>query len=271
MILNDHSSDQLMTLIDTSRNTINNSWCMEGFAHHQFLLVDRPGFAISQEAEETPFSAGDVIFVAAGRCFGIRCGGEMNIHHIAFTGKNIRPLLHYCRFGEFRITSPSDENYAEQAFEAIYSLSSEKKSAAKDIIISEKLYSLLAYLGGENIENDNYVFDKHSLILRPVIRYMRDNYREKHISYDELTASLGIDEEELDTEFKNVFFMDAGSFFKQLRMDNAKHLLFFYRARGVRYVAENMGYEGETEFRDDFYSCFGIDADEFIKLYWGKK
>lgn len=244
---------------------------MDGFAHHQFLLVDKSGYAISQEARETPFSAGDVIFVAAGRCFGVRCDGEMNIYHIAFTGKNIRPLLHYCRFGEFRVMSPSDENYIASVFGRIYSLSLKKSSHDKYIQLSEELYSLLASLGGENIENDDYVFDKQSLILRPVIQYMQENYRSRDISYNEINSSLGISASELDKAFEDVFFMDAGEFYRRLRMENAKHLLFYYKGWGSVYVAENMGYESTDEFKNDFYDCFKIDVEDFVRLYWGDR
>ncbi len=267
MISYDYKNNYIITLVDTSQNNIKGSLCMDNFAHHQFLLVDKSGYAISQEKIEAPFCAGDVIYVSAGRRFGIRCNGEMNVRHIAFTGRNIRPLLHYCHFGEFRVTSLPRESNADAIFDKIFALNA-SSSNHKIISLSEALYSLLAVLGEANIENDNYVFDKRSLILNPVIDFMQDHYRNPRLSYKEFIASLGMSKSELDDAFIDVFSMTADEFYKHLRMNNAKHLLFFYHFSGTDYVAANMGYETTKEFKTDFYEHFNIMPDDFVNLYW---
>lgn len=61
--------------------------------------------------------------------------------------------------------------------------------------------------------------------------------------------------------------MSVEDFYKQVRMKNAKHLLFFYSEQGVSYVAENMGYTDVREFQSDFYEQFHMSADEFIRLF----
>lgn len=261
-------SKHILTLIDSSEHEIENNMCMDNFACHQFLLVDKPGYAISQECIETPFSAQDVIYAAAGRRFGIRCDGKMNVRHIAFTGENIRPLLHYCRFGEFRVTlPPSGKCHIRGMFDEIFNLK-DSCSDDKDTYISTSLYSLLACLGAINIENDNYVWDKKSLILRPVISFMQQNYRKPDISYKE--PALGVTLKDLDDLFMDVFSMSAHDYYKRLRMENAKHLLFFYNSGGADYVAVNMGYSDTSEFTSDFYEQFKITPDDFIHLYWNE-
>jgi len=266
----DYKKNYIITLVDASENEIENNICMEGFAHHQFLLVDSNGYAISQETKEIPFNAGDVIYVAAGRRFGIRCDGTMHIRHIAFTGRNIRPLLHYCGFGEFCITPSSDKNNIDSIFDEIFAFKS-SDATNKYMELSVLLYSLLAQLGEINIETKNRIPEKNALIIKPVIDFMQQNYRNPSVSYDEITAMLGMTVSELDKLFIEVFFLPLSDFYNRLRMENAKHLLFFYASHGIEYVAKNMGYKNVIDFKSDFFEQFNITTDEFTELYWQKK
>ncbi len=267
MYLHDNKNDYIITLIDASENEIENRICMEGFSQHQLLLVDKSGYAISQEVTETPFSAGDVIYVAAGRRFGIRCDGSMRIFYIAFTGRSIRPMMHYCHLGEFRVISPpSGKNPVGEMFEHIFNLKN-LTSAYQQTDISTALYTLLAYLGSVNIENDNYMLDKNGLLLKSVKELMQQNYRKPYIDFERIAMSAGISAQELNDLFRDTFLMSVEDFYKQIRMKNAKHLLFFYADRGISYVAENMGYTDVGEFQADFYEQFHMSADKFIHLY----
>lgn len=267
MIYDGFQNNYLLSLIDVSENIIKEKLYMDGFAHHQFLLVDSYGYAISQEKVETRFTPGDVIYVAAGRAFGIRCEGEMRVKYIAFSGNNIRPLLHYCRFDEFRITTPLQKEKASQGFDKIFEIAL-RRDNDRSVDASEALYSLLCLLGEANIENDNYVFDRKSLLVHPVYDFMHANYRSPALPYKEILASLGMTKENLDDLFLDVFTMTADDFFMRMRMQDSQHLLFFYRDYGVRYVAENMGYANEEEFRSDFYNEFKITPENFLKLYF---
>lgn len=259
-----YKSKFIVSLSDTSDNVITDSLCMDGFACHQFLLVDKPGYTIAQEVCETEFSAGDVIYAAAGKFFGIRCDGEMRIRYIAFTGKQLRPLLHYCNFGEFRVISPPKENNIYSCFDEILH---PRNTADNDAELSTSLYSLIGYLGAARIESDNYIYDKQSMLIKPIVDYMQKDYRNPDISFSELLSFLGISRDEADRLFLDTFSMTTIDYYKLLRMENAKHLLFFYYRAGINYVAANMGYKNTTDFCSDFYDVFKMSPDEFIALY----
>ena len=264
MQIHNYKNKFIVSLSDTSDNVITNSLCMDGFACHQFLLVDKPGYAIAQEVCETEFSAGDVIYAAAGKFFGIRCDGEMRIRCIAFNGRQLRPLLHYCNFGEFRVISPSKENNIYSCFNEILHLGNTTDNGAE---LSASLYSLIGYLGAARIEADNYIYDKRSMLIKPIVDYMQKNYRSADILLSEPLSALGISYDEADKLFLDTFSMTTIDYYKFLRMENAKHLLFFYYRAGINYVAENMGYKNTTDFCSDFYDVFKISPDEFIALY----
>ena len=266
MIYENISGKNIMSLVDTSENTIDKKYYMRGFAYHQFLQVDSYGYAISYGKPEAPFIPGDVIYVAAGHDFGIRCEGEMHIKYIAFYDKNIRPLLHYCRFEEFRVTTPLQKDKTAGAIDKIFEVGT-RTDSARFVDASEALYTLLCLLGEANIENDNYTFDKKSLLVHPVFDFMHANYRSPVLPYKELLASLGMTRGELDELFLDVFTMNADKFFKHMRMQDSQHELLFNRDFGVAYVARQMGYENEREFRLDFYNEFKMTPEEFINLY----
>ncbi|MCH5210000.1 MAG: helix-turn-helix transcriptional regulator [Oscillospiraceae bacterium] len=256
----------IVSLADTSDNVVTDRLCMEGFACHQFLLVDKPGFTISQEVCETEFAAGDIIYAAAEKRFGIRCDGDMRIRYIAFTGKRLRPLLHYCGFGAFRVISLPEKNDAHALFNEIFRL----HNSGNDVEISAALYSLLSHLGAVRIEADNYIYEKQGLTIKPIIDYMQRNYRKDDISLSHVLSYIGISRDEADILFLNIFSVNMADFYKRLRMENAKHLLFFYHQYGTRYVAKNMGYESAEQFYADFYNVFKMSPDEFTALYHKK-
>ena len=66
MPISDFRHKYIVTLSDAAENIVDGKMCMNGFASHQFLLPDKPGYAIAQECPETEFSAGDVIYAAVG-------------------------------------------------------------------------------------------------------------------------------------------------------------------------------------------------------------
>lgn len=266
MIYENMNDRNLMSLTDTSENVIDKKLYMRGFAHHQFLLVDSYGYAISTGKTETVFTPGDVIYVAAGRDFAIRCEGEMRVKYIAFSGKYIRPLLHYCRFEEFRITTPIQREKVTNAVDRIFEISHREDV---DIFVdaSEALYTLVCLLGEANIENDDYTFDKKSLILHPVYDYMHASYLSPKLRYKKLLASMGMTKEELDGLFMNVFTMTADEFFHHMRMQDSQHELLFTKDFGVGYTADRMGFESEEKFRKEFYDKFKMTPEEFISLY----
>ena len=266
MIYKNISGHNIMSLADTSENTIENKLYMRGFAYHQFLQVDSYGYAISFGKPETAFTPGDVIYVASGHDFGLRCDGEMHIKYIAFSSKHIRPLLHYCRFEEFRVTTPLQKDRVNSAINKIFEVS-ERTDNARYVDASEALYTLVCLLGEANIENDNYTFDKKSLIIHPVYDFMHANYRSPVLPYEELLASLGMTKEELDELFLDVFTMTADEFFKHMRMQDSEHELLFNHHFGVGYAAKMMGYDNEDMFRLDFYNEFKMTPEEFIHLY----
>lgn len=265
MHIQDYKDNFIVSLSDTSDNVITDSVCMDGFARHQFLLVDKAGYAISQEVCETEFAAGDVIYVAAGKFFGIRCEGEMHIRYIAFTGRHLRPLMYYCGFGGFRVISLPEKNTVDNLFDEIFSLNNSMNE--RNAESSAALYSLIGYLGAARIETDNYIYDKQSSLIKPIIDYMQENYRNADISLAKLLASLGMSHTEADSLFLNTFSVTLDEYYKRLRMENAKHLLFFYYQYGLGYVASNMGYDNDADFCRDFYDVFKISPDEFIALY----
>ena len=265
MRIHNYRNKFIVSLSDTSDNVITDNLCMDGFACHQFLLVDKPGYTISQEVCETEFSAGDVIYAAAGKFFGIRCDGEMRIRCIAFTGRQLRPLLHYCNFGEFRVISPPEENNIHDCFDEILRLGA--SADENGVEVSAALYSLIGYLGAARIEADNYVYDKQSLLIKPIIDYMQKNYRNADDSLAQPLSAVGMSLDEANRLFLNTFSVTAADYYKALRMENAKHLLFFYYSTGIGYVAENMGYKRTTDFCSDFHDVFKMSPDEFIALY----
>lgn len=96
---------------------------------------------------------------------------------------------------------------------------------------------------------------------------MRKNYRRARIPYDRLLSALGISRENMNDMFYNIFFMSADSDYHKLRMENAKHVLFFYYTYGAEYTAKILGYENAADFRADFYGEFKITPEEFTALY----
>ena len=199
----DYKNKFIVSLADTSDSVITDRLCMDGFARHQFLLVDKPGFVIAQEVCETRLSAGDVIYAAAGKFFGIRCDGEMRIRCIAFTGRQLRPLLHYCNFGEFRVISPPEENNIHDCFDEILRLGA--SADENGVEISVALYSLIGHLGAARIEADNYVYDKHILLIKPILDYMQKNYRNADISLTQPLSAVGMSYAEANRLFLNTF------------------------------------------------------------------
>ena len=134
--------------------------------------------------------------------------------------------------------------------------------------LSGLLYELLAKLGEINIEASNCSYDEKILLLSPVLDYMQENYRKPSISLENCASIIGTTKIRLDKLFINNFSLSPEDYYKKLRMENAKHLLFFYKSSGTEYVAHNMGYENVSDFEADFYSYTGMTSDEFISLYW---
>ena len=268
MQINGYKNNLIVSLSDTSDNVIKKSLCMDGFARHQFLLVDKPGYTISQEVCETKFTAGDVIYAAAGKYFGIRCDDKMRIQYIAFTGRHLRSLLHYCNLGEFSVIRLSEENkkIVSGYFDRVFSLND--MNTENSVELSSLIYSLIGTLGAVKIEEENYVYDKSSLLIKPIIDYMQKNYRFAHISYDTILTSLGMTLGEMNDMFYNIFSMSPDEYYKKLRMENAKHLLFFYSNRNINYIAKNMGYDNDKEFLADFADVFHMTPNEFLAMYY---
>lgn len=136
-----------------------------------------------------------------------------------------------------------------------------------DIFNDYKSESVSRHIGAVGIEADNYVYDKRSLIVKPVADYMNRNYRKLSPPFPQLLASLGMSRKELDALFSDIFSMTADEYYKHLRMENAKHLLFFYYTEGAEYTAKILGYKNAEDFNADFYGEFKITPDEFTALY----
>ena len=265
MQIRDFRHQYIVSLADVSVHTVKNKMVMDGFACHQLMLADKPGYAISQETCETSFGAGDVIFAAAGKLLGLRCDGEMKIRHIAFTARRLRPMLHYCGFGEFRVIPMPKENDIDRRFDDIFSCSGMMRENGAEV--SARLFSLLGYLGAIRIEADNYIYDKRSLLIKPIIDYMQKNYRKAELPFTDLLSSIGISRAEADTLFSDVFSVTADEYYKKLRMENAKHMLFCEPKKGAGIVAPELGYDNKDDFCADFRDVFGIEPQEFISLY----
>ncbi len=267
MRVSDFRHKYMLALSDVTDHVIDGKMRMDGFACHQLLLPDKPGYAIAQENPETEFSAGDVIFVGSGNLFGVRCDGDMRMRHIAFTSRRLHPLLHYCGLGRFRVVrlSENEKDIMRRYFDIVFGFNG--KQAENGAEISAVLYSLIGKLGAVLIEADNYVYDKNSLLIKPIIDYMQKNYRRARIPYDGLLSALGISRENMNDMFYNIFFMSADSYYHKLRMENAKHLLFCDPNLDVDFVAKNMDYDNASDFRADFYEAFKMTAEDFTVIY----
>lgn len=267
MQVSDFRHKYMITLSDVSDHIINGKMRMDGFACHQLLLPDKSGYAISQENCEKAFSAGDVIFVGAGNLFGVRCDGDTRIRHIAFTGRRLSPLFYYCGLGEFRVIRLSEEekDVIIRYFDQIFCFNGKPKENSAEV--SAVLFSLIGKLGAIRIEADNYVYDKSSLLIRPIIDYMQKNYRHARIPYDGLLSALSITRDEMNNMFYNIFSMSSDDYYHKLRMENAKHLLFCDPNDDIAFVAKNMDYDNTSDFRSDFYNAFRMTPERFIQLY----
>ncbi len=271
MQISDFRHKYMISLSDTSDHIINGKMRMDGFACHQLLLPDSPGFAISKENCEKAFGAGDIIFVAAGRVVGIRCEGAMRLRHIAFTSRRLYPFLHYCGFGDFRVIHlpEKDKKTFADRFDNIFCYNGSQVEKSSEI--SAALYSLIGALGAACIESDNYVHDKHRLIIKPIVDYMKRNYRTARLSYDKILMQLGITRGEMDRLFVSVFSLSPEEYYKKLRMENAKHLIFCVPNYDVDYVAKIMDYKNTSQFCVDFFDVFKITPGKFISLYSSDK
>ena len=99
---------------------------------------------------------------------------------------------------------------------------------------------------------------------------MQTNYRNAVLSLSGPLSSLGMSYDEADRIFLDTFSLNIADYYKRVRMENAKHLLFFYHEIGIKYVAENIGYKNDKDFCADFYNEFKMSPYEFISLYHKK-
>lgn len=158
------TKEYIVSLSDISDREIENNMYIYDFPYYHLILAEKSGYTISEVSNEEEFAAGDVIFVSEGRRFGVRCDGTMRVRHITFSGRRIKPLLHYCRLGEFSVIHTSDEeqNKAIKCFKNVSELN-KSDSAAKHAKLSASLYELLAYLGAVNLKDVRYVSGKNDL------------------------------------------------------------------------------------------------------------
>lgn len=118
----------------------------------------------------------------------------------------------------------------------------------------EILYWILQSPHGEAL-NQMALEGSNAIKIRSVIEYIIHNY-EKAITIDDLAKIANLSVASLHRHFKDVTAMSPIQFQKQLRLQEAKRLLFA-KSSDVSDVAYRVGYESLSQFSREYSRMFG--------------
>lgn len=156
----------------------------------------------------------------------------------------------------------------KELYESIYRLIQLLKRPKEDmeylapLLTKEVLYNLVKSQGGVFLRKFSQIGTNANKITH-VITQIKENFNEK-LNIKELADSVGMSESSLFNHFKTITTISPIQFQKNLRLEEAKHLLLF-KDIGVREVAYEVGYESPSQFSREFSRMFGVSPKSFVK------
>ena len=109
---------------------------------------------------------------------------------------------------------------------------------------------------------DNSAYDKTTLLMGKVKKYLQHNYMMYDISLDSVSAILNINASYFSAQFKRAFGVNFVDYLTDLRMNAAKELLMD-PFRATAEVASMVGYESPNYFARAFKKKTGMTPTEY--------
>lgn len=156
----------------------------------------------------------------------------------------------------------------EELYESIHRLIMLLKRPKEDInylstlIIKEVLYNLVKSKGGSFLKKFSQIGTNSNKITH-VITQIKNNFNEK-LNIKDLAYSVNMSESSLYQHFKTITTMTPIQFQKNLRLEEAKYLLYFKKI-DVSEAAYEVGYESPSQFSREFSRMYGVSPKTFLK------
>lgn len=192
-------------------------------------------------------------------------GQEWNIHFFAFNGDGVSNIMQYMNVdgcGVYSMNETELQGFADkmQKLHEEFKRDAGMKSSAMMFCMLSEIYRLKRKKPIINLKND----ENHERIITPVIRYMRERYKEC-VSLDDICELTGVSKSYLCRIFKKKTGISPIRYLMNIRVEEAKKLLVSTDMRIV-YIAEETGFNDISYFCAVFRGNVGLTPDEYRRV-----
>lgn len=232
-----------------------------------FFIVEAGSGTLHYNGECYTLSKGDCVFLDCKYSYS-HCTSEdlWKLKWIHFYGPSMNEIYdkYIQRGGQPCFSSYKTKDYSALLTE-LYTVAS-SEDFVKDMIINEKISSLLTLLMAESWNPDTDTFRSNSKRnLSEVKNYLTQNYTRK-ITLDELADIFYINKFYLTRLFKEQFGVSINTYLLQTRITHAKHLLRFSDL-SIEKISQECGMNDANYFSRMFKKVEGVTPGEYRKRW----
>ena len=232
-----------------------------------FFIVEAGSGTLHYNGECYTLSKGDCVFLDCKYSYS-HCTSEdlWKLKWIHFYGPSMNEIYdkYIQRGGQPCFSSYKTQDYSALLTE-LYTVAS-SEDFVKDMIINEKISSLLTLLMAESWNPDTDTFRSNSKRnLSEVKNYLTQNYTRK-ITLDELADIFYINKFYLTRLFKEQFGVSINTYLLQTRITHAKHLLRFSDL-SIEKISQECGMNDANYFSRMFKKVEGVTPGEYRKRW----
>ena len=232
-----------------------------------FFIVEAGSGTLHYNGECYTLSKGDCVFLDCKYSYS-HCTSEdlWKLKWIHFYGPSMNEIYdkYIQRGGQPCFSSYKTKDYSALLTE-LYTVAS-SEDFVKDMIINEKISSLLTLLMAESWNPDTDTFRSNSKRnLSEVKNYLTQNYTHK-ITLDELADIFYINKFYLTRLFKEQFGVSINTYLLQTRITHAKHLLRFSDL-SIEKISQECGMNDANYFSRMFKKVEGVTPGEYRKRW----
>lgn len=242
-----------------------------GLASFLFFYIKSGSGELIYEGMTYKLTAGDCVFLDCQKSYSHRTSNDLwSLHWAHFYGPNLDKI--YEKFScehPSPVFHPGHTHEYEKTLTELQALTSDA-SAAKDMMICEKLMGLLANIMIDWEPYDtNKVIPPKALVIADVKKYLDEHFQEK-ISLEDLARLFYIDKYYLARRFKQQYGVTINTHLQNLRITHAKHLLRF-SDKSIETIAPECGIDDPNYFARLFKKVEGISPGEFRRGWMNGK
>jgi AraC-like DNA-binding protein len=245
----------------------------EGLASYLFFVVHSGSGTLTYGDAEYQLFPGDCVFIDCQKPYSHSTSSELwQISWCHFFGPNMDAIYdkYLKRGGKPAFTARNSERY-RQVLRELYDTAS-STSYVRDMIIQEKICSLLAFLMEDSWSSEGADAQSGKAVsIRRLKDYLDGHYTEK-IRLDDLAARFYINKYYMLRLFKEQYGFSIQDYVIRLRVTRGKHLLRFGKnddgsPMTVEQICAECGIADPNYFTRIFKKVEGVSPSEYRKVW----